>query len=95
MFLVFSSTLNAVKVQKFSVAFADLNTQVHGVAALFGTSIPVGAIVVRSFIRVGTSFAGDGDSGSTIKLVFRIKLQQEMFMLQVLYQFMRQDLWKA
>lgn len=63
-----SSTNGAVKVQKFTVGFAALNTATTGVAALFGTAIPVGAIVVRSFIRSTTSFAGNGDSGSTLKV---------------------------
>lgn len=63
-----SAVNGAVKVQKFTVGFAALNSAGTGVAALFGTAIPVGAIVVRSFINVTSSFTGNGDAGSTIKV---------------------------
>lgn len=63
-----STTYGAVKVQKYTIGFAALNTATTGVALLSGTAIAVGGIVVRSFIRVTTSFAGNGDSGSTIKV---------------------------
>ena len=63
-----SAVNGAVKVQKFTVGFAALNTATTGVAALFGTAIPVGAIVVRSFINVTSSFTGSGNSASTLKV---------------------------
>jgi hypothetical protein len=63
-----SASMGAVQLQKFSVSYGDLNTAGSGSAALFGTEIPVGAIIVRAFAKVSTSFAGDGDSGSTLSI---------------------------
>jgi hypothetical protein len=64
----FGASMNAMKVQKYTITAAQLVSSGSGVALLSGVALPVGAIVTRSFIHVSTSFAGNGDSGSTIKI---------------------------
>jgi len=54
------------KMHRFTVDYTLLNAS--GFPALFGVAIPDNAIVVRSFYDVITTFAGDGDDGSTIKI---------------------------
>jgi hypothetical protein len=62
------SGATAINVQRISVGFAALNTAGDGVAALFGTAIPDNAIIIRTYFDVATSFSGDGDSASTLKV---------------------------
>lgn len=63
-----SSTAGAVKVHRYDVGFADLNTAGSGVALLLGTAVPDNAVVLRTYIDITATFAGDGDDSSTIKI---------------------------
>ncbi len=55
-------------ISSFTVTAADLVAAGTGVAALFGTAIPINAIIMKTFVQVTTTFAGDGDDSSTISL---------------------------
>lgn len=63
-----SGSNGAKKVQRFTVGYAALNSAGTGVAALFGSALPDNAIVTRTWIDVTTTFAGNGDDGSTLKI---------------------------
>ena len=54
------------KLHRFTVNYTLLNAS--GFPALFGVVIPDNAIVTKVFYDVITTFAGDGDDGSTIKI---------------------------
>lgn len=57
-----------VQVQRISVGYAALVAAGTGNAALFGTAIPDNAIIKRAYYDVTTTFAGNGNDGSTIKV---------------------------
>ena len=53
------------RVQRITVAASSLT---DGSAVLFGTAIPDNAIITRTWYDVTTTFAGDVDDSSTIKI---------------------------
>lgn len=55
----------AVRVQRISVAYSDLT---DGSAVLFGTAIPDNALIKKVWYYVNTTFVGDTDDSSTIKM---------------------------
>ena len=60
-----TQAVHVKQVQRINVAYGSLT---DGVAALFGTAIPDNAIIVRTWYEVTTTFAGDTDDSSTIKI---------------------------
>lgn len=63
-----SLTDGFMKMARVSVAYTDLTGAGTGVAYVSGTTIPDNAIVYQAIIDVTTTFAGDGDDGSTISI---------------------------
>lgn len=63
-----SDTAGAVKTRRYSIAYTDLTGAGTGVAFTTGTALPDNAIITRSWYEVTTTFAGDGDDSSTIKI---------------------------
>lgn len=63
-----SSSDGARKIARVSVAYTDLTTAGTGVAFVSGVTIPDNAIILRTYYDVTTTFAGDGDDSSTIKI---------------------------
>ena len=55
----------ARRVQRFTISYSDL---VDGSAVVFGEFIPDNAVVTRTWYEVITTFVGDTDDSSTIKL---------------------------
>jgi hypothetical protein len=64
----FSLTNSTVRVQRVTVSYTDLNAAGSGVAAFFGSAIPDKAWIVYSWYRVRTTFTGNGNSGSVIRM---------------------------
>lgn len=58
----------AMKHARVTVDYTDLNTAGTGVAHLEGPTLPDNSIVYQVLVDVTTTFAGDGDDGSTLKI---------------------------
>jgi len=63
-----SDTSGAKKLTVATVTAANLVAAGSGVAVLAGVAIPDNAIITRTFYEVTTTFAGNGDDASTIKI---------------------------
>ncbi len=53
---------------RWGVGFADLNAAGTGVAAVFSPSLPDKAVITKAWFHIKTTFAGNGDDGSTISI---------------------------
>lgn len=63
-----SDSDGAMKMARYSIAYTDLTGAGSGTAYVSGESIPDNSIIYQVLIDVQTTFAGDVDDGSTIKI---------------------------
>ena len=63
-----SDSDGAMKMARYSVAYTDLTGAGDGVAYVAGETIPDNSIIYQAIIDVQTTFAGDSDDSSTIKI---------------------------
>ena len=64
----FSATDSAMKMARYTVGYAALNTATTGVPSVAGVTIPDNSLIYQVFYSVTTTFAGDVDDASTISI---------------------------